>query len=132
MDLVREWKWCESKGQRICDEVCLKNLQVGKCIRTKKGCKVKPDPMSEEDKARLQTYSAKRDLSQKGLIRGKTPELCEKLRNIGAKKAAIKLYLEKRIKRKVIILKDISENTVKSWIKRGNVPSKYREMVQTL
>lgn len=58
--VLRDWKWCPSKEQRTCEEVCLNNLHTGECIKTKKSCKVKPPPMPEEVKIRLQALQAKK------------------------------------------------------------------------
>lgn len=89
--------------------------------------------MSEEDKVRLRSYYAKRGRPRKGTLNGKeTPSLCEKIKKLGAKKTAIKLYEEKRKGKEVIVLRDITENAIRSWITRGTVPFEYHGVVSAL
>jgi hypothetical protein len=58
----------------------------------------------------------------------KTPELVSNLKRVGAKKASAMLYIEKD----GTVVRDVTESNVRSWIKRGNVPRKYRETVDAL
>jgi len=132
-NLAREWKWCESKQQRICDEVCWNNLHTKKCEKTSKECRVKKRPMSEEAKVLLRSLYAKRGRPRKGSPNGKrTPELCEKIKTLGVKKVATMLYQEDRRDGKGRPIRDISERAVKAWIYRETVPLEYHEAIQTL
>lgn len=58
-----------------------------------------------------------------------TPELCSKLRKLGAKKASTMIYLEDK---NGVAIKQVSERAIRRWIKRGSVPKEYREMVTGL
>ncbi len=57
-----------------------------------------------------------------------TQDLCQKLQRLGARKASIMLYKENE----GIVTRDIGEETVRGWIKRGNVPEKYQQAVSQL
>lgn len=129
--VVREWRWCQSKEQRTCDEVCFYNLNTGKCIKTKKSCKVKPPPMSEEAKMRLRSY----DNPQKSkLAVSEISSLLLKVKDQGAKKVAAMLYKESEESNPNdrVVLRNVREGTVRGWIKRGNIPVKYQEAVSSL
>jgi hypothetical protein len=124
--VTREWKWCSSREQRTCEEVCLNNLRNGKCIKTGAKCKVKPNPMSEEDKIRLQSYRVPRQRTTKG------DSLISKIKEMGAKRVSTMLYKEEKKDGVVTIIRDVSENTVRSWIKRESVPIEYHEVISAL
>jgi hypothetical protein len=131
---MRKWYWCPSKEQYTYEEVCQNNLAKEKCIHTKLGCRVKPKEMLEEAKVLLRSRYAKRGRPSKDdSLKGKrTPELCEKIKKLGIKKAAIMLYLEDKKNGKGKPIRDISESAVRAWIYRETVPPEYYEAVQAL
>ena len=126
---MRQWYWCRSKEQYTCEEVCQNNLAKEKCVHTKQGCKVKPKPMSEEAKERLRALNPPRKVEQE-ILPVDTP--LAKLKMIGAKKAAKMLYLEDKKNGRGKPVTNISDRTVESWIYRGNIPAKYRGVVEQL
>lgn len=136
-DVMREWKWCPSKEQRTCEEVCLNNLHTGKCLKTKKGCRVKPKPMTEEVKARLQAVAYNRSPKSRPAKRKPTIKIDEnlllKIRALGASRIASLLYAEKRHEDGTIeVIRDIPQRTVRAWILRGKIPVKYQDAVRAL
>ena len=125
--VIREWKWCPSKEQRTCEEVCLNNLHVGKCIKTEKECRVKLN----QCRKRLRSDCDPPTISLWGkLIKLTTTLILLKLKKLGPKRIST-LFYEEDMKNKRV-LRDISENVVSGWIRRGKVPSKFREAVNIL
>jgi hypothetical protein len=125
--MIREWKWCGSKEQRTCNEVCANNLKMGKCLKTKNGCKVKPKPMAEEDKVRLRAYEKPRES-----LRVQGP-LIECLRRIGPQKASIlSRPLETLSKDHGDGWKFIPERKITQWIYRGKIPAKFIEQIEQM
>lgn len=95
----REWKWCPSREQQVCDEICLNAIHTEKCIKTKSGCKVKPKPMSEEAKARLRAYTKPKKTKPISVetkpILVEEDELLKKVKEFKAQKISALLYQEK-------------------------------------
>jgi len=58
----------------------------------------------------------------------KNSELYFKLKTLGAKKVATMLYDEED----GVVLRDVTENTVRAWIKRRSIPIRYQELLSTL
>ncbi len=58
----------------------------------------------------------------------KTPELCFKVKRLGTEKVATMLYEEKN----GVVVREVTEEAVRGWIKRGNIPVEYQEAVGAL
>jgi len=86
--------------------------------------------MSEEDKERLRSYTksrafGKQETSGNGLI-------ISKIKEMGPKKVSIMLYKEQKKDGIITVIRDVPEDTVRAWIKRGNVPIEYHEAILSL
>lgn len=118
--VIREWKWCQSKEQRTCDEVCKNNLDKGKCIQGKEGCSVKPKEMSEDVKASLRAYDKPRE-SRVGV--NENNKLLLNMKKLGAKKISIISFENGGF---------ISEKLINQWIYREKIPFKRIPQIEVL
>ena len=50
--------WCASKGYRIDQIICQHNLSIGKCRKTKNGCKVKREQKTNKQEVTNHEYES--------------------------------------------------------------------------